>query len=221
VLSRRLLVVQEEERRNLARELHDEIGQVLTGLSFQLASVQGHPDDNVLAEAQATVQALTNQVRQLSLELRPVVLDGYGLLAAIQWYIGRYQPRSGVTVHLRHDGSDRRYAPEVEIAAFRVVQEALTNIARHSGVTEAWVTLFGERSLLVIIHDQGQGFAPDRSTESTGLGGMRERVALLGGTFVLETAPGAGVHITAEFPLDGASGEPPAPHEAATESPSS
>ncbi len=221
VLSRRLLVVQEDERRSLARELHDEIGQVLTGLSYQLASVQAQPGDAALAEAQATVQALTNQVRQLSLELRPVMLDSYGLLAAIKWYIERFQPRTGITVHLRHDGSDRRFAPEVEIAAFRVVQEALTNVARHAGVTEAWVTLFGERSLLVIIHDQGQGFAPGRSTESSGLGGMRERVTLLGGTFVLETAPGAGVHITAEFPLESAPGEPALPHGAATESPPS
>jgi signal transduction histidine kinase len=148
------------------------------------------------------VQALTNQVRQLSLDLRPVVLDSYGLLEAIQWYIGRYEARSGITVHLRHDGRERRYAPEIEIAAFRVVQEALTNIARHAGVTEAWVTLFSERSLLVVIHDQGRGFAADQHHESIGLGGMRERVELLGGTFDLETAPGEGVRITAEFPLD-------------------
>jgi PAS domain S-box-containing protein len=199
-LSRRLLLVQEEERRRLALELHDEIGQVLTGLTFQLTAAQGQHGAG-LAEASATVQALTEQVRQLSLELRPAVLDRYGLLAAVEWYVERFQQRTGVTVHLRHEELTRRFASEVEVAAFRVVQEALTNIARYAEVTEAWVTLFADDTLLVVIHDLGHGFETAQSGESNGLAGMRERVELLGGAFDLETAPGEGVHITAEFPL--------------------
>jgi PAS domain S-box-containing protein len=203
-LSRRLLLVQEEERRRLALELHDEVGQVLTGLIFQLAAAQGN-NPAALADANRTVQMLTEQVRQLALELRPQVLDRYGLLAAIQWYVERYQTTTGMTVHLREQGVvRRRFPPEVEIAAFRVVQEALTNIARHAGVEEAWVTLFNAGSLVVVIHDQGQGFDPDQQRESIGLSGMRERVELLGGRFDVETAPGEGVHLTAEFPLEDA-----------------
>jgi signal transduction histidine kinase len=203
MLSRRLLIVQEEERRNLARELHDEIGQVLTGLSFQLTSAAEQGNVGALQEASAAVQRLTEQVRQLSLDLRPQVLDRYGLLVAVQWYIDRFQTTTGITVHLRaQDVEQQRFAAEVEIAAFRVVQEALTNIARYAGVREAWVKLLHDGSLLLVIHDLGQGFAPERYRESSGLSGMRERVELLGGSFVLEAAPGDGVHITAEFPLE-------------------
>jgi PAS domain S-box-containing protein len=201
-LSRRLLLVQEEERRKLALELHDEIGQVLTGLTFQLAAGRGQ-SEAALAEANATVEKLTEQVRQLALDLRPQVLDRYGLLAAVRWYVERYQATTSITVHLREqDVAHQRYPAEVEIAAFRVVQEALTNVARYAGVDAAWVTLFCNGSLLLVIHDQGQGFDPEQYRESSGLGGMRERVELLGGSFELETTPGEGVHITAEFPLE-------------------
>jgi PAS domain S-box-containing protein len=201
-LSRRLLIVQEEERRKLALELHDEIGQLLTGLSFQLASLDGPDGAVTLAEAKAAVQKLTDQVRQLSLDLRPAVLDGFGLLTAVKWHIERFQAITGITVHLRHEGGDRRHAPDVEIAAFRVVQEGLTNIARYAGVREAWVTIFSDGSLLVIIKDQGQGFDSTHRREANGLTGMRERVELLGGTFELESVPGQGTTITAELPTE-------------------
>ncbi|MFT4040378.1 MAG: PAS domain S-box protein [Thermomicrobiales bacterium] len=200
-LSRRLLLVQEEERRKLALELHDEIGQALTGLTFQLAAAEGR-GDGALAEVNVTVQALTEQVRQMALELRPQVLDRYGLLAAIEWFRTRYQATTGITVHLREQNvAQRRYPPEIEIAAFRVVQEALTNVARHAGVGEAWVSLFSDGVLLAAIRDEGRGFDAAQVRDSSGVGGMQERVHLLGGAFDLETAPGEGVRITAEFPL--------------------
>jgi signal transduction histidine kinase len=149
------------------------------------------------------VQHLTEQVRQLALDLRPAVLDRYGLLAAVEWYVGRYQATTGITIHLRQQNmAHRRISPEIEIAAFRVVQEALTNIARYAAVAEAWVTLLGNGHLLVIVQDEGRGFDPAKRVESSGLSGMQERVALLGGMFELVTAPGEGVHLTAEFPLD-------------------
>jgi PAS domain S-box-containing protein len=201
-LSHRLFMVQEEERRRLALELHDEIGQVLTGLNFQLAAATGPGGEAALAEAQSAVQTLTEQVRQLSLELRPAVLDRYGLLAAVQWYVERYQATTGISIHLLDEGLPERFTPAIEIAAFRVVQEALTNIARYAGVTEAWVTMVHDGSLLIVIHDQGCGFDPAHVAESNGLAGMRERIHLLGGGFDLDAAPGAGVRISAEFPLE-------------------
>jgi signal transduction histidine kinase len=202
-LSRRLLLVQEEERRRLALELHDEIGQVLTGLTFQIAAAQGNGGEATLDDVNVTVRGLTEQVRQLALNLRPQVLDRYGLLVAVQWHVERFQAATGITVHLQeHEVAQERYPPEVEIAAFRVVQEALTNIARYAEVQEARVTLISDNNLLLVINDHGRGFDPDEDRESSGVGGMRERVSLLGGSFVLETAPGQGVHITAEFPLD-------------------
>jgi signal transduction histidine kinase len=198
LLSHRLLEVQEEERRHLARELHDEIGQVLTGLQFQLAAAAV---DGRLAEAQRTVQDLTEQVRQLSMDLRPAVLDQYGLLAAPRWYIERYGARTGIQVDLRHEGLAQRFPPSVEIGSYRVVQEALTNVARHAGVGQATVQLLADGGVLTIaVRDEGQGFQPD-GTSGTGLSGLRERVQLLGGSLTVETAPGTGTTITAELPF--------------------
>jgi signal transduction histidine kinase len=206
-LSRRLLTVQEEERRHLARELHDEIGQVLTGLSFQIAAARGKQGKAALAEAGTTVQALTEQVRQLSMDLRPAVLDGLGLLPALQWFAERYQTRTGITVDLRHDGLDGRFPPEIEIGAYRVVQEALTNSARHSRIDAVAVQLFADDgTLTVVIRDAGRGFDPLVMSNTSGIGGMRERVELLGGMLEIETAPGRGVIVTAEIPLDGRDG---------------
>ncbi len=187
----------------LARELHDEIGQVLTGLNFQLAAAAG-TNGTALAEAQATVQALTEQVRQLSMDLRPAVLDRFGLLPALQWQIDRYQQRTGIQVDLHHAGLDRRFPPALEIGAFRIVQEALTNVARHAHVDRAAVQLFAdERALTVVVRDQGQGFDPAQAPMTSGLGGMRERVELLGGTLAIEATPGGGTAVTAELPLVG------------------
>ena len=200
-LSRRLLEVQEEERRHLARELHDEIGQVLTGLSLQLASTNA--TDGHLAEAQKTIGALTEQVRQLSMDLRPATLDSYGLGPALEWYLDSYRRRTGVIVELRYEGIDRRFPPSVEIAAFRLVQEALTNVARHSGAKDALVQLLAEDdTLTVVVRDRGLGFDGSTNRPSSGLLGMRERVALLDGKITIDGAPGDGVTITAELPVD-------------------
>lgn len=200
-LSRRLLTVQEEERRHLARELHDEIGQVLTGLNFQLgAAARSQAAD--LADAQATVQRLTEQVRQLSMDLRPEMLDRYGVLPSLEWLIERYQQRTGIAVTLRHMGLDRRFPPEVEITAYRVVQEALTNVARHAATNAVSVQILGDGTLLIVVRDEGQGFRDAQTYATSGLGGMRERVALLGGTLDIESAPGEGTVVTAELPVD-------------------
>ncbi len=199
-LSRRLLLIQEEERRFLARELHDEIGQMLTGLSLTLSTAA--TTDGQLAEAQRIVAELTEQVRQLSMDLRPAALDAYGLTPALRGHIERYEKQTGVTVDLRVEGLERRFASPVESTAYRIVQEALTNLARHAETTQAIVQLFAdEQTLTVSIRDNGSGFDPAKVRDGSGLGGMRERAELLGGSLDIDTAPGAGVRITAELPL--------------------
>jgi PAS domain S-box-containing protein len=210
-LSRRLLQVQEEERRNLALELHDEIGQVLTGLTFQLAAAAGGVNGaQALTDAQTTVRALTEQVRQMALDLRPQVLDRYGLLAALEWHIARFQAKTGITVHLRHQGLEERFPPEVEIAAFRVVQEALTNVARHAGTDFATVQVYGGDGVVtLVIRDTGRGFDVEQGGASTGLGGMRERVELLGGRLEIDAMPGGGTAVIAELPGELATEETP------------
>jgi signal transduction histidine kinase len=136
------------------------------------------------------------------MDLRPAVLDQYGLLAALRWHIERYGIRTGIKVDLRHEGLEARLPPPVEIAAFRVVQEALTNIARHAETHEAFVQLLADaEALTVVVRDRGQGFDPASANPSSGLSGMRERVELLGGTLTLDSGEGEGTVIAAEVPL--------------------
>jgi PAS domain S-box-containing protein len=210
-LSRRLLEVQEQERRALARELHDEVGQALTGLKLTLEAAHHDPGGagERLGEALALVQDLAGRARDLSLRLRPTMLDDLGLLPALLWYQERYTARTGVHVRLGHCGLGRRFAPAVETAAYRIAQEALTNVARHARVGEAvvWAEVEGGW-LRLAVEDWGVGFDPAARTngESGGVSGMRERAALLGGRLVVEAVPGAGTRVVAELPVGGADG---------------
>ena len=190
ILSRRLMEVQEAERRKIALELHDEIGQVLTGLKLSLEIGSRKPANEVgasLNQARALVNDLMARVRKLSLDLRPAMLDDLGLLPTLLWHIENYSAQTQVRVNFKHSGLEkRRFAPEVETAAYRVVQEALTNVARHSGATEATVRLSTHRqTLLIEVEDHGCGFDIEgalKGSETSGLAGMRERVVLLGWT---------------------------------------
>jgi PAS domain S-box-containing protein len=207
-LSRRLLEVQEQERRFLARELHDEFGQVLTGLKLALEMATRLPADRVgptLSEAQALVKDLTARVRDLALRLRPAMLDDLGLLPALLWLFDWYTARMHVRVIFEHSGLERRFAPDVETAAYRIVQEAITNVARHAGVGELTVRAWTDGGELHLhIEDKGKGFDPGmvRSHgESSGLSGMYERAALLGGRLSVESVPGTGSRLTARLPV--------------------
>jgi len=174
---------------------------MLTGLGLQLGSGEVIRGER-LTEAQRIVNDLTDQVRQLSMNLRPAALDRYGLLPALRWHLERYERQTGVRVELRHEGMERRFPPAIEITAYRVVQEALTNVARHSGSTSAIVQCLAEPGvLLVSVIDRGQGFDPEAARQGSGLRGMQERVELLGGSVTVDTVPGTGVVVNAEIPL--------------------
>jgi len=211
-LSERLVEVQEEERREVARELHDEIGQILTGLKIQLdmALRANNPEQNLqqVKEAQNLTNELIGRVRQLSLDLRPAMLDDFGLLSAFQWYFERYTRLTHVEVNFRHQGlEDRRFASDLETAAYRVTQEALTNVARYAEVSTVEVTAWATDSQLRLqISDEGKGFSPDekiRGISSRGLVGMRERIHLLGGELTILSAPGEGTQVIVSLPLVG------------------
>jgi signal transduction histidine kinase len=152
------------------------------------------------------VNELMALVRDMSLDLRPAMLDDLGLLPTLLWHFDRYTTQTDVHVTFKHARLEgRRFRPEVETAAYRIVQEALTNVARHAGVSEVWVRLWADQETLgVQIEDRGTGFEPEAALTAgatTGLAGMRERAVLLGGQLTVESAPGAGTCVTAELPL--------------------
>jgi PAS domain S-box-containing protein len=207
-LSRRLMDVQELERRSIALELHDEIGQLLTGLKLTLeVSTRIAPEEvgGSLDQARALVNELMMRVRNLSLDLRPAMLDDFGLLPTLLWHIEHYTAQTKVRVSFKHSGLEkRRFAPEVETAAYRLVQEALTNVARHANVHEAGVRLWIQHNTLSIqVEDKGRGFDPDSimASETSGLAGMRERAILLGGQLKIDSGVGAGTRLIAELSI--------------------
>ncbi len=205
-LSQRLVEVQETERRDIARELHDEVGQVLTGLLFRIAG-HGAGGGSPQEEMTAIVNDLISRVRDLSMNLRPPMLDDLGLLPALTWQIDRFETQTGIRVEFRHADLDRRFDPQVEITTFRFVQEALTNVARHAGVTRAKVNMrAGAESLGVRIEDEGRGFdvGPALAARSSGLNGMRERSRLAGGSLDIDSEPGRGTRLSLVLPLHGA-----------------
>jgi signal transduction histidine kinase len=201
--------VQESERRNIALELHDEIGQLLTALKLTLEMGARVPVGEVgasLNQAQALVNDLMARVRKLSLDLRPAMLDDLGLLPALLWHLEHYTAQTQVRVNFKHSGLEkRRFAPDVETAAYRVVQEALTNIARHAQVEEATVRLSThQHTLLIEVEDRGNGFDVESvlaASGTSGLAGMRERAVLMGGRLTVDSRPGIGTRLTAELSI--------------------
>lgn len=208
-LSRQLVAVQEQERRHLALELHDEIGQVLTGLRFTIENTMNLPDELVkdnMKLAKHQIKELTAQVRELSLNLRPSMLDDLGLLPTLLWHTARFTDRTEIAVDFKHVGlNDKRFDSNIEITVYRVVQEALTNIARYAEVDEAIVRIYvDEDTLQLEIRDSGNGFDTKsvfKEKHSTGLTGMQERVTVLNGTFMVESTLNEGTYISVKLPL--------------------
>ena len=208
-LALQLIEVQEAERRHIARELHDQVGQVLTALKLSLRISPDQQSEKIRTDvkrAEALVSDLTTRVRDLSLTLRPSLLDDLGLLPALVWHFDRYTEQTQVRVTFKHSGIEgKRFQPETETAAYRIVQESLTNVARHAGVTEVIVRVWSDPERLHIqVEDHGKGFDPEKAslgTQSRGLIGMRERANLLGGEFTIDSACGAGTCLTASLAI--------------------
>jgi PAS domain S-box-containing protein len=185
--------------------LCEEAGQALTGLKLQLEMAARPGSPAGLDNACSIVRRLIEQVRDLSLDLRPAMLDDLGLVPALLWHIERYTARTGVHIRFVHRGLGDRRAANVETAAYRIVQEALTNVARHARTHEAAVRVRRKDADLELeIVDRGIGFDPAATdlNLSTGMSSMRERTTLLGGTFSITSAPDAGTILRASLPLD-------------------
>jgi signal transduction histidine kinase len=217
-LLRRSVTAQEEERRRLARELHDEIGQMLTGLAAGLRGVQQSLNGDAhrlrlqLRQLEGMTVKAIGDLSHLVADLRPSLLDDMGLHAALGWYVEEINKRGAVHVELVIEGIRQRLPSQVEIVFFRVTQESLTNVLRHAGATQVMVELiYGDGSTRLSVTDDGVGFRPSRVLEGEGrsgwgLAGIRERVNLAGGECHIQSTPGTGTTITVEIPLFPAEG---------------
>ena len=217
-LSRRLVSAQETERREIARELHDEAGQLLTGLKLLIESAdldggEASAASELKQDITSTVDELLASIRDLSMRLRPPMLDDLGLVPTLAWHVQHFAAHTGVRVRLDCDpNTKRRFGPDVEVAAYRLVQESLTNVARHAMTDTAEVELRTDRTKLQVrVSDSGCGFSPSEKLHGSSLGllGMHERCLALGGRLSIDSSPGAGTTVAAELPFKPSAGTEP------------
>ena len=218
VLSGRLLNLRDEERRRLARDLHDSVGQLLAGAAMNLALFRQAESEidpaqaKLLSEISGLLGQSLKEVRTLSYLLHPPLLDEAGLASALQWYVTGFAERSQIKVNLQVPEDLGRFRQELELAVFRIVQETLTNIHRHSGSPTATITVSkSAEQVRIKVEDQGKGMAlplvntgAERNTPGVGLSGIRERVRQLGGQMKIRSGQG-GTAVEVLFPLEGAS----------------
>lgn len=208
-----LQYVREEERTRIAREVHDELGQALTGLKLdmswlglRLAKKSTKPEQEKVQTMIAHIDATIQTVRRIATELRPGILDGLGLVAAIEWQANEFQTRTGIPCVVTADVPDSDWDQDFTTVFFRIFQETLTNVIRHAQATKVDVHLREENEALVLsVADNGRGISEEEiaNTRSIGLVGMRERAMLVGGDVTLQGARGRGTTVTLRVPLDG------------------
>jgi PAS domain S-box-containing protein len=210
MLTQQLVDIQERERREIAREFHDELGQLITGLRIYLErGLRAVPDDGMsnIRHALVIVNELSDRVRTLVNHLRPPMLDDMGIVQTLYWHLEQFEEQTGIQVLLDANVSAAHLEAGIEITLYRIVQEALTNIARHANVTEATVHLWSDpENVHLEIRDEGEGFSMQQVLSrglTSGISGMMERARLLGGKLEVVSAPGSGTSILATLPLKG------------------
>jgi two-component system sensor histidine kinase UhpB len=201
---RLVLRAQEEERRRLARDLHDEVNQALTAILLRLEALsQAAPPElgDELSELKRLVNQAMNELLQLARQLRPTALDDHGLLPAMASQVRRFAAQTGIKADLNTTGKSTELAHDEEIAVYRIAQEALANIARHADASQVEIDLrTGDGGVELTVRDDGRGFEPDRPAGGLGLGGMAERARLVGGELTIESRPGAGTELCLRVP---------------------
>jgi signal transduction histidine kinase len=211
-LSARLVNAQEEERRSLARELHDAVGQALTAIKMEMGvALRGVEADAraraALEQARAIAESTLQSVRDLSQVLHPSMLDDFGLPEAVRAHLRAFSQRTDIRAQLIHERMTDRLPADVEVCVYRIVQEALTNVARHSGATSCTVSLIRRENVLQLtVEDDGHGLAPTTARtpdarRGLGLIGMRERAQNLAGTFIIENRPEGGTRVVVKLPV--------------------
>ena len=208
IYMQKLSQVQEEERKRIARDLHDETIQALVVVSRHLEDLTSGNSKLSIEEIREEVRKITKGVRRFSRELRPSILDDLGLTHAVQWLASDLTENYGIMVKTRVKGNQIQLPAESELMLFRIVQEALTNIRKHSHATEASITLnFSEHNVSITIQDNGKGFKVPpgmgdlAKTGKLGMVGMQERTQLLGGTLNIKSKPGEGTDLVIDIPI--------------------
>jgi len=214
-LTRELINSQEEERKRISRELHDELGQALTAITLDLKIIERALDpetDQVIAQRISETRVIADEIDQkiseLALDLRPSLLDDLGLIPTINWYVERYAKRAEVEIKLEVNDQEKRLSSEIETALYRIIQEALTNVARHARAKKVKLRLDQQpETVTLTIEDDGRGFDLDElqntgsSPQGLGLTGMKDRLSLLGGRLDIQSKPGEGTRIEIEIPF--------------------
>jgi len=202
-----LQTVREEERTRIARELHDELGQALTALRIDLGWLRGKcgalgaPVPERVAAAFGVVEQSIVSLRRISEDLRPAMLDSLGLAAAVEHHVTQFSQRTGILCRLKMNREEFDLESNLATAVFRIVQEALTNVARHAEASEVSVSIDeSDDDIELAIADNGRGMHPSNK-KTFGLLGMRERITILGGTFEIESQPDRGTRVTCRVPL--------------------
>ena len=213
-LSQRLVATQEEERKNLSRELHDHVGQVLTALRMELGRIERTraPSDlrigSAVGECKHLVDSMVRTVRDLALGLRPSMLDDFGLQPALEWHVRDFTRRYGVTVDLTLHGDFNALPDAYRTCVYRAVQEALTNCIRHAQARSIAVTIIGRADRLdVSVTDDGVGLGSERRGDGLGLRGIEERVRELHGVMTMQSTPGQGTTLAIRLPLPSGTAE--------------
>jgi two-component system, NarL family, sensor histidine kinase UhpB len=199
----RVLAAQEAERVGIARDLHDEVGQLLTGVLLELDSIADAAPEHrpEIDGAKEAVRRALDEVRRISSELRPEMLEHLGLVSALTELTTAFGRVSGIEVRHDFDPSLPKLAPETELAVYRIAQESLTNVARHSGANRVRIALeHSPGSIVLRVSDDGRGFDGSQPEEHGGLRGMRERALLIDGALAIKESPGGGVEVRLEVP---------------------
>ncbi len=201
-LSHRLVDAQEKERTTIGNELHDEIGQLMTYATLLIDRAARKPDQQTLTEAKSTVQDAISKIRNLSSMLSPHLLRSVGLLQALVSLSEEFMQRTNIKVDFNHADRLEEVPEDVALASYRIIQESLTNVARHAKASEVKIRLYREPGKLRLeVADNGSGFNPKEKEHTTGLTGMRERALALGGELTIESNYGQGTRVVAELPL--------------------
>ena len=214
-MSKQLMNVQEKERHRISRELHDEMGQVLTMMKLDLISIKSTlPPEQFSGikekwkELDSLTENMLERTHQMTLDLRPHMLDDLGLVSTLRWYVGSLSDKLDINIKLKAVNLEERLTPELEIALYRIVQEAFTNIVKHAEAKNVLLNIKRlKSSVKLIIGDDGIGFnleeVENRRKKEHGVGllGMRERASLLKGTCTVESNPGEGTRVEVNIPL--------------------